>query len=146
MAKSRIIGLNDLKSALAAVPQELQKKALYKGVRQGANEIRDAAKARVGVDTGNLKKSIRTYRRKAASRSQVYFAVWAGGTVLDKKRKGRYRSKANPDRADVYYAHYHEYGTSRSRANPFMRSALNEASEQAIDAIASVIKQDFTRD
>ncbi len=145
MAQSRIIGLNQLKSALAAVPQELQKKALYKGVQQGANEIRDAAKARVGVKTGNLKKSIRTYRRRSRNRSEVYFAVWAGGTVPDKKRKGRYRSKTNPEKADVYYAHHHEYGTSRSRANPFMRSALAEAAEQAIDAIASVIKQDFTR-
>lgn len=146
MAKHRVVGLGELKKALAAVPQELQKKALYGGVRQGANTIRDAAKSRVGVDTGNLKKSIRTYRRKAPSRSQVYFAVWAGGTVPDKKGKGRYRSKTNPDRADTYYAYFHEYGTARSKPNPFMRGALSSTAEQAIDAVAKHIAMDYLND
>jgi len=82
----------------------------------GANVVKADAKLRAPVDTGQLRASI--------------------------------QHQVNEDSADigtnVTYAEYLEYGTSRQRAQPFLRPALDENEQQIRNVVAEILRGAFT--
>lgn len=142
---TNIKGLADLKRNLRQVGKSLHNFVISEALKEGSKTIQKAAKANAGKDTGILKRSIRVYKRRGDSPSQVYFAVFAGASVSDKKRRARYRLKSNTEKADPYYARFHQMGTRYTSANPFMTKALQDNAQAAIDVIADVVRREVMK-
>jgi len=87
-------------------------RALRQAAKQGAEIIVQEAKRRAPVDTGTLRKSIRS---KFGKRSSDSVTVEIGPS-----------SKA-------YYGYFVEFGTSRMAAQPFLRPAIDEHKQRAAE-------------
>ena len=104
------------------------KAALRAGLRVGANIFLKEAKARVPVDTGRLKSSLRV---KAPKRSRKF---------KDDVRLMVTSSKSNNlFTGQAYYGGMVEYGTVKMAAKPFIRPAFKAKQEEAVKAIGSKV-------
>lgn len=123
MAKNSILGLRGLDKALRALEPKLARQQLGNAVAAGARVVRDEAKARVPIETGLLKESI-VVRRPRGTLGQAVV-----GFLSPVSRR----------------AHLTEFGTSRSRAKPFMRPALDTKADAAIRKIADTLRRGLDR-
>lgn len=123
-----IVGLKELDRALQELAWPAARRALRKGMRQGANVVRDEARAKAPVRTGNLKRKIRT-RERSEEAGNMRFAV--------EVPRG------------AFYGLFLEYGTSKMAAKPFMRPAAENKTEAAVtkmrDALAEAIQIEMRR-
>lgn len=76
--------------------------------------MRDEAKRIVPVDTGSLQQSIRTRSWAGMKGYTQWVGFSAGGYITNPKTQRK-----------VDYMRYVEYGTSRGRAQPYMRPAYD---------------------
>jgi HK97 gp10 family phage protein len=137
-------GLRELNALLQSLPVKIERNILRAAMRQGAKVIADQARANVPVAApsdrnreryggyaGALRDSIRVGGRSQRGRVTAY--IRAGGT----KTKGG---------ADVFYAHWVEYGTRPhangkrgfhpgARPHPFLRPAADTAQADAVVAV-----------
>jgi len=129
MATVEIIGAQKLIARLARLATALDSAAI-KGVKEVAGAIRDDAKEMCPVDTGSLQKSIRigAYAMPAGHTHSV--RVTAGGYVTNPKTNRK-----------VDYASYVEFGTSRQRAQPFLRPAIVKHRKDLARAIKEAIRE-----
>jgi len=95
-----------------AMPKAFEESAV-EALDKTADDVRDRAKQLVPVDTGSLRKSIRKERRALPAGKIIYTGVRAGGYIVNPKT-----------RRIVDYAAHVEYGTSRTRPQPYLRPAL----------------------
>jgi len=122
-----LTGMDELIKNLEAVSKDISKD-LARCVRKGGEIIRDAAKANIRaqglIDTGALhdNMSINTTEK---DRSQVEVTIGPG-----KKQ---------------FYGYFHEYGTSKMKARPFLRPAYDENIEKVQDVIAEELKKTIKR-
>lgn len=123
---TEIKGLKEIIDKLNALPVKLENKVVRKALRKGINEIRDLARSKVTVDTGNLKKSIITLGHREKGKTAFKVAVV--------KRKSK-TSK------DPYYAQFVEFGTSKMAAKPFLRPSLDEAENTVLEKTIEEIKK-----
>lgn len=123
-----ITGLKELDQALQELAWPAARRALRKGMRQGANVVRDEARAKAPVDSGNLKRLIRT-RERSEDQGNMRFAVEIPRSA--------------------FYGRFLEYGTSKMAAKPFMRPAAENKTEEAVtkmrDALAEAIQLELRR-
>lgn len=123
-----ITGLRELDRALQELAWPAARRALRKGMRQGANVIRDEARAKAPVDTGLLKRQIRT-RERSEQDGDMRFAVEITRSA--------------------FYGRFIEYGTSKFAAKPFLRPAAESKTEEAVtamrDALAEAIQIEIGR-
>ena len=143
---TRFKGGKELQAALNQLPAKIERNVMRSALRQGANVIRNDARQNAPVDDGDLKKSI-----KVSTRAR-------GGKVTATLRAGDKK---------VFYAHFIEYGTkphdiaaknkkvlvfedggkaTRAKhpgvtAKPFMRPALDDKSDEAVQAVANQIRK-----
>lgn len=122
---TEIKGLKEIIDKLNALPPKLENKIVRAAVRKGANQIRDLARSKVSVDTGNIKKSIVTVGHKENGKIAVKVTI-------------RQRKSKNAKR--VFYAKFLEFGTSKMNAKPFLRPALDESEDKVLDAVIDDIK------
>lgn len=129
MAEVEIYGAQKLIARLARLEKALDPAAV-KGVKEVAKAIRNDAKEICPVDTGSLKKSIRvgTYAKTAGHTHSI--RVTAGGHVTNPKTKRK-----------VDYASDVEFGTSKQRAQPFMRPAIVKHRKDLAKAIKEAIRE-----
>lgn len=106
-----LLGADRLIARLGRASDRLDPEILQ-GLNEVAERVVDDAKAIVPVDTGSLQKSIR--KQHHVSEGYIHsIAVTAGGYVV------------NPKTGQIVdYAHFVEYGTSRTVPRPFMQIAL----------------------
>ncbi len=123
-----IVGLKELDMALTELAWPAARRALRKGMRKGANVVRDEARAKARVDTGNLKRKIRT-RERSEDAGNMQFAVEVPRSA--------------------FYGRFLEYGTSKMEAKPFLRPAAENKTEEAVssmrDALAEAIQIEIAR-
>lgn len=123
-----ITGLKELDAALQELAWPAARRALRKGIRRGANVIRDEARANAPVDTGLLKRQIRT-RERSEDEGNMRFAVEVTRSA--------------------FYGRFLEYGTSNMGAKPFLRPAAEGRTEEAVasmrDALAEAIAIEMRR-
>ena len=112
------IDTKKLLEALKQFPQNIQKNVVTGAVRAGAKVLVDEARRNVPIDTGNLKKSIGTIKRKTKDKNIVKFSV-------SPRRKGK---------NDGFYGHMIEFGTSKMSAQPFMRPTFENQDNESIEA------------
>lgn len=150
MAEFRVTGLAELKKALNDLPERLERNVVRGGLRAGGNVIRDAAKARVPVRTGKLRDTIKV--KTSARRGKLKATIVAGGQ-------------------DVIYARMVELGTAAhfikprhrkslliaglmrevvhhpgAQPKPFMRPALDESAEAAVNAFADYVRKRLAKE
>ncbi|WP_295991571.1 hypothetical protein [Rugamonas sp.] len=167
MADLKLDGLNEVIGRLNALPERLVIGSLRSGLRQGANLIRDQARANFegagGPNelTGALKASIRTTSRRG-SPTRVVFNVVAGS--LTAKQSDKFGAQS------AFYALWVEQGhinrklgealkggrrsraaqraasTSNTPAYPYMAPALRERAQDAIDMVVATISANLESD
>lgn len=129
-------GLDALDAALSHLASGLTGASLKAACEAAANPILTTARSLVPVGPtsaenerlyggyeGALRDSLHT--EVIASESKVTVKLIAGGKV---------------NGADVYYAHFVEFGTSRMPATPFMRRAFETAKIAALDAFENSLE------
>jgi len=113
-------GWGDLEKALKSIGPKAARKVGAKAMREAAKPIIDQAKVYVPVLTGALQDSITSVsvrsNENSVLRLQIGFRKPAGSR-----------------------AHFVEYGTSHSRAQPFMRPALDIRGKDAIAIMGKVM-------
>ena len=129
MSEVEIYGAQKLIARLARLEKALDPAAV-KGVKEVAKAIRNDAKEICPVDTGSLKKSIRIGTTAKPSGHTHSIRVTAGGYVTNPKTKRK-----------VDYASDVEFGTSKQRAQPFMRPAIVKHRRELAKAIKEAIRE-----
>lgn len=164
MAAYQVEGLASLLGKLRTLPVKLQKKALRAAMRKGANVIKDAAKATAKqIDDPETSEAI--YKNLAVqfssrkSRQEGGVVMRVGvlggarkyGNTKENVRRGRagqtYKTlgdKTNPG-GDTWYWRFIELGTSRQPARPFLRPAMEQSGQGAIDAAAIEMNKQLDR-
>lgn len=130
-----IEGLDDLKKAFDQLPGKVGVKASSKAVREGAKVIQKAARAKVPVDTGNLKKSISVKILNQKRDALEVAALIGPGAGYFSKRGKNAGKRVN----DGFYGFFVEYGTKDTKPQPFMRPAFDENRVAAQQAILDII-------
>lgn len=91
---TQVAGLKELSKILEQLPKNIERNVVTGAVRAGLIVLRTEARARVAVDDGALRKSIRiSVDRKAAKRGFVQAKLIAGNK-------------------DAWYSHFIEFGTA----------------------------------
>lgn len=139
MIEIKISGLKELKDALQKLPERVQKRVLRGATMAGAQVIKKAAKQRAPVGTvphkdakgrtiapGNLRKSIIARAKKGASKTSVTVSVGPSS-------RG-------------FYGMFHEFGTSKMAARPFLRPAFDDNKERAVEAIKERLSAGIERE
>lgn len=168
VATFQIEGLPELQRKLSALGKLDQSKALRSGFRKAANLVRDAAKAgalridnpatankiaanivtqydgRYFRKTGDLKMKVgirggaKSYKDTKENRrkGRVGKTYAAGGTVATKG--------ALPG-GDTFYWRFHEFGTEKMKATPFMRPALRNNQDAVSREFVSQVDRAIAR-
>lgn len=121
-----ISGGEALHAALAEVGKSMEKKILARAMRDAAKPILNDAKRRAPVLSGQLRKSlkIRALQRNR-KKGQVGVAISTD--------KGFFKG-------DEFYGAFHEFGTSRMPARPFIRPAFEANKARAVKIVGEAIK------
>ena len=149
----RLTGMNELARKLQKLPNDMARKGLQKAVNAGADITLREARLRAPVDTGELRKNIR--RRAANKRLGKWARAAAVGVLTDEKsgglrygiakRKNKRKNSVSTGltgfaNSDVYYWRFHEFGTSKMRARPFIRPAFESTKSQQIEKVKGVLQ------
>ena len=142
----------DLQKTLAGISEDIRAEVIGDMVAEGAKPLVRSIKAKVPVDLGNLKASIkagvRIKKRKGTAVAYVGPEVggyYKGGKRLNKK-KDDLRGSSGPSR----YAHLVEFGHaardgSRVEAKPFMRPGTDESINQVQAKLVVGFQKGLTR-
>lgn len=121
-----ITGDRELDRKLKGMEGKFKKKLSRKATRKAAKEIvLPAAKANAPVGTGDLRKSlvVRTIKR---SRSRIGHQV---------------QTKDGFFKGDQFYGAFHEFGTARMKARPFMRPAVYDNESRITSFYVAALKE-----
>jgi HK97 gp10 family phage protein len=121
----KVEGLKEVQAALHELPKATAKNVIRRVLKSRGEPIADAARSRVPVDQGDLKRSI------------------AVSTKLTRRQRGKHK-KFGPNDVEVFVgpgahpqAHMQEFGTSKEPAQPFMRPAWDQTRMDVLDGIAA---------
>lgn len=160
----RLHGLDGVLDRLRTLPVKLQKRALRTAMRKAGNVVKSAAianaKAFDDPDTAErIWRNITVQFRSRASKSERGIVMAVGvrggareyGNTKENVRKQRvgstYKtlgSAANPG-GDTWYWRFIELGTSKQRARPFLRPALESNVEAATNVIVNELNAELDR-
>ncbi|RJP21673.1 MAG: hypothetical protein C4529_07030 [Deltaproteobacteria bacterium] len=120
-----VLNFRDVRRRLEDLPKKVVSKVVRRAVYAGATVIRDAARAKVPVDTGALKRSI-VAKANTKKGGEISATV---GVARKKFAKGK-RAGKSPRR----YAHLVEFGSANNPAQPFLRPAMDTKIDAVIEA------------
>jgi len=116
----QIEGLDRLDEALQELAWPAARRALRKGMRAGANIVRDEARQKAPVKTGKLRRRIRTRERREEN-GWMRFAIEVPQSV--------------------FYGRFFEFGTSKQPARPFLRPAAANQTDAAVAQMRSSLAE-----
>lgn len=116
-----IEGLNELRARLEELGEQIRE-AAGKAIEEAAEAVRDDAREQVRVDTGKLKRGLKTYVKKSDLTAEV---GWR-----DPK---------------LYYAKFQEFGTTRIPANPALTAAAEAERRRLPDRIGEDVRRAIER-
>lgn len=123
-----VTGLRELQAALKRISDGSKDRTfLNSALLSGARLIVNEAKAKVPVDTGQLRRNIRARSVKPVLHTAT---VQVGVRRLTKKQL----RKMKVGSSDPFYWRFVEFGTSRMRPRPFLRPAFERKKREAIEA------------
>lgn len=121
----QIRGGEELAAALESLGPAMEKKILRSAMREAAKPMLADAKRRAPVLTGAMRKSLKIKAMKRRSNGQV-------GVVIATE-KGFFKG-------ETFYGAFHEFGTKKMPARPFIRPAFEANKAQAIRIVGEAIK------
>lgn len=131
---ARISGTKELEAALGQFTKATQRRVLERALKRSAEPIRRAAADNVPIDTGNLRKSIKTVVvRSSAGRAAFADAMRQGATRVEAGRAARAANRAakgtGPSararvQATARHAAWVEFGTFKMPGRPYMAPAV----------------------
>ena len=121
----KIEGLSQLQKAIDAKRKEIEQ-VIIKGVGKGADTVKASAKVKAPKDEHNLENAI---DKDEVWNKNGKISVHVGISVT-----GLFNE------ADGRYAKMQEHGTSKMKAQPYLRPALNENKAQINNEIVSNLK------
>lgn len=134
----RIDGIKELERALMKLPKELRDKSEKAALRGGAFLISKAAKSKVPVGRGFLKKAIGITVRKSKGNLT--------GRVRAKSKKTTITVNGKPKVINpAKYASLVEYGTSRTAARPFIRPAVEQSKDEVVSSMAEAFNKNLSK-
>ena len=127
--KVDIKGLDEINKKLRLLDKKMKASIARRALNKGGRHIRDEAKSRVPVRTGNLRDSI-TLRTKKLGRTGFLAEVGPA------KRKGRDAITGKRKvLADGFYGRFVERGTKNMAPQPFMRPTYAAVKGRVPDVI-----------
>lgn len=160
----KIQGLDQAVARMRALPVKLQRRGLQRAARAGLGLVRTAVREGAGrIDDPETAESIsrnvaiRVNRKRSKAEGGLVMSVgirggarsYANTTV--NRRKGRAGkayptagSKSNPG-GDTWYWRLVEFGTARTRAQPFMRPAMANNIEPVTSRFVTVLLEELDR-
>ena len=126
----KISGVAAIQKKFEALPAKMQRKLLRSAMTKAARIVAADAKARVPVDTGDLRKSIK-----------VAGLAGGRGAGLSARAGGKSAPIGKRVRATEPYAHIIEKGRKNAGAQPFLAPALESKENQ----VRELIKDDVAR-
>ncbi len=154
-SKQRVEGLDQLLKNMQQLPRELVSKngglvrsALFKATKL----VREEVRARAPVDTGNLQRNVIAVRDRdpkasgaseryvVAVRKKRYTKAAKAKAVKTKKGKINYRASG-----DAFYWRFVEFGTEKSRAQPFLRPGFEAQKQPAVDTFKESLGTGISR-
>lgn len=119
----RIEGADELNKALKSLEKDVATKIARSAVRQGANVIKRDAQANLQpyTDTGNLQASLRVR------------------TKVNRAKKSITASITNT--RSTFYGQFLEFGTIHITAKHWLRNALRDGGQQALNRMGDVIRK-----
>lgn len=121
-ARIKLSGDKELERNLKKITRAAKGRALRKAAKAGAEPIVQSAKRQVSVDTGKMRQHIRSWFSQRRSESVT---VSVGVTA---------KSRA-------HVARFHELGTSKMAARPFLRPAIDEQKQKAAEETQSTMAE-----
>tara|TARA_R110001583_G_scaffold8915_1_gene42099 strand:- start:16955 stop:17416 length:462 start_codon:yes stop_codon:yes gene_type:complete len=123
----KVLGSRELQRAFKKIPYAVKKNKLWMAVmRNAAKPIIAAARGNIDNDSGDLKKSIKSFSTRASRRLPALY--------VGPKATGGSATK-NSQRGGGFYGAMVEYGTAHSVGKPFMRPAWENKQTQAGDLL-----------
>lgn len=139
-----VTGLKELQAAMLELPKGIARNVLRGAVNAGATVIKDEAKARAPVYTGDvgkghppagtLKRAL--YQKQIREKSSAVLQTFFVGV-----RHGKSAKKLKNSTVDAYYASFVEFGTSKMAAKPFMRPAFEAKKTASVEAIKAYLEK-----
>lgn len=127
MADVQLHGFAELEALLRKLPEATAEKVTDNALKIGANVIAKDMKARVPVRTGKLRDSITVSSSRKATKNH------ADAVIGFKKPTSR-------------RAHLTEFGTKHSKAEPFIRPAIDSKGQEAIQKIGENMGKGIERE
>ena len=137
----RIAGLSDLAAALRELPLRIGRNVLRRAVSSAAAVIRDEARQRAPVLTGEMKRDIQIKRERVRTDVIALYSVFVRAG-----KKSRLAGKGRNVDKDSYYWRFVEFGTSKMAAHPFMRPAFETKKMAAVEAIKASLTEGIPRE
>lgn len=114
-----IFGAKEIEAKFRALPAKIQNKLVRGGMTQAGRIVREEARERVPVDTGELRASIKARRPKGAKRGEIRREV----------------------AATAPHAHIIEQGRKGAEAQPFLAPALEAKQGEVVQAISDSVRE-----
>jgi len=122
----KIEGLTNLKQKIEEKRKEIGA-VFEKDLNEGADRVVASAKSKTPVLSGNLRNAIgKNEVRERGGKYSVYVGIQINEIFT---------------KADGWYARMQEYGTSKMKAQPYLRPAFNEQKAQINNEIVSDLKE-----
>lgn len=149
MPSSSVEGLDNVLARLRELSSKMQKKFVAHAVRKGANIIKKAAvdKAKRFDNPKTAKRvyneiTTRTNSKLGKKNGGVAISVGVKGGAKQYKNTNENRRKKRVGASyegpgNVYYWRFLEFGTSKMKAQPFMRPAVENNVTQVTEAIVA---------
>lgn len=130
----KVQGLDALKAGMRGLTADMANKVARAASAAAAGVVRKAARTKAPRDTGNLQKNIivkRLPKGETQLTSEHIVTVRKGKLTAKQKGAGL---------QDAYYGRFVEFGTVKMPPRPYLRPALDENIQPAIDAMRQRIR------
>lgn len=141
----KLKGGAELQRMLNSLPAKIEKNIMRSALRAGARVIANEAKANVAVEDGALRRSIRVSAR--AKKGRVTASVKAGSKEAFYYRFVEFGTAAHTIKPKNKQALYFDGQFAKNvrhpgaKAKPFMRPALDNKADEAIQAVGEQIRK-----
>lgn len=133
----QLIGFKELAAAMRELGPRIARNTLRRSVSSAAAIIRNEAREKSPVDTGEMKKDIMIKReRDTKGEMSARYAVF-----VRSGKKSRLAGKKRDVNRDSFYWRFVEFGTSKMSAKPFLRPAFEAQKENAVKRIGESLDE-----
>lgn len=139
-ASFKLSGGRELADVLAKLGEKVRKKIIRSAVTAGAQVVKkrakEIAKSKSIQDTGALIRNIagKVEKQRSPDYVQINIGVRHGKPKKNAKRQD-----------DPFYWFFHEFGTSKMAARPFIRPAFEESKERVIEVMTDKVREGIAK-